>query len=66
MMTNQVTHKNDSLLVYPIITLMMQSVYTSETSVYFYETIRCYIPEGCHLQTHRCENLKSHTKVTHR
>jgi hypothetical protein len=31
-----------------IIALMMEAVRTSETSLYFNETIRRYIPEGCH------------------
>jgi hypothetical protein len=31
----------------------------SETSVYFNETTRRYIPEGCLLYTRRRENLKS-------
>jgi hypothetical protein len=31
------------------IDLMMEPVRTSETSVYFNETTRRYIPEGCHL-----------------
>jgi hypothetical protein len=29
--------------------LMMEAVRTSETSIYFNETTRRYIPEGCHL-----------------
>jgi hypothetical protein len=39
--------------------LMMKAVPTSETSVYFHETLRRYIPECCHLHTRRRENLKS-------
>jgi hypothetical protein len=35
---------------YGFITMMMEAVRTSETSVYFNETTRRYIPEGCHLQ----------------
>jgi len=42
--------------------LMMEAVRTSETSVYFHETTRRYVPESCHLHTRRRENLKSHTK----
>jgi hypothetical protein len=38
-----------------------KAVHTPETSIYFNETIRCYTPEGYHLHTHSCENLKSHT-----
>jgi hypothetical protein len=39
--------------------LMMESVHTSETSVYF-ETTRRYIPKSCHLHTRRHKNFKSH------
>jgi hypothetical protein len=39
----------------------METVRTSETSAYFYETARVYIPEGCHLYTRRRNNLKSHS-----
>jgi hypothetical protein len=38
--------------------LMIVAVRASETSVYFNETTRRYIPEGCHLHTSRRENLK--------
>jgi hypothetical protein len=31
------------------IVLIMEAVCSSETSVYFKETTRRYIPEGCHL-----------------
>jgi hypothetical protein len=41
--------------------LIMETVCTSESSVYFNETIRCYIPERCRLHTHRRENLRTHT-----
>jgi hypothetical protein len=30
--------------------MMMEAVRTSETSVYFIETTRCFIQEECHLQ----------------
>jgi hypothetical protein len=43
-----------------IITLMMDAVHTSETSVYFNETTRRYIAESYHLHIRRRENLKSH------
>jgi hypothetical protein len=43
-----------------VIVLMMEAVRTSETSVYFKETIRHYIPEGSNIYTRRRENLKSH------
>jgi hypothetical protein len=40
--------------------LMMESVHTSETSVYFNETTRRYIPKSCHLHTRGRKNFKSH------
>jgi hypothetical protein len=43
--------------------LMMEAVRTSETSVYFNETTRRFISEGCHLHIRRRENLKSHVTV---
>jgi len=42
------------------ITLMMEVVRTSETSVNNYLTTRHYIPEDSKLHTRRRENLKSH------
>jgi hypothetical protein len=33
-----------------VIALMMEAVRASETSIYFYDTARRHIPEGCHLQ----------------
>jgi hypothetical protein len=42
------------------IALMIETVYTSETSVKFYQTSRRNIPEDSHLHTRRRENLKSH------
>jgi hypothetical protein len=38
---------------------MIEAVRTSETSVYFSETTRPFIPEGCRLYDRRHENLKS-------
>jgi hypothetical protein len=38
----------------------MEAARTSETSVNFYQTTRCYNPEDSHLHTHRRENLKSY------
>jgi hypothetical protein len=43
-----------------IITVMMEAVNISETSAYYNETARRYIPEVSHLQTRGRENLKSH------
>jgi hypothetical protein len=31
-------------------TLMMEAVRTSETSLYFHDFTRCHIPESCHIQ----------------
>jgi hypothetical protein len=36
---------------------MMEAACTSETSVYFNETTRRYIPEGSNIHTRRRENL---------
>jgi hypothetical protein len=41
------------------IALMMEAVRISETSVYFNETTRRYVPEGYNLHTRRRDNLKS-------
>jgi hypothetical protein len=38
--------------------LAMEAARTSETLVYFKETTRRYISEGCHFYTHSRENLK--------
>jgi hypothetical protein len=38
------------------ISLILKAERTSETSVYFYETTRHHITEGCHYHTHRHEN----------
>jgi hypothetical protein len=46
-----------------MVTLMMERVSTSETSIHFYETKRHYSPEGYHLHTHRREHLKSHSAL---
>jgi hypothetical protein len=43
-----------------VVALMMETVSTFETSVYFYETTRRNIPEDSLLHTRRRENLKSH------
>jgi hypothetical protein len=43
-----------------IVTLMMVSVRTSETSVYSNWTARRYMPDDSHLHTRCRENLKSH------
>jgi hypothetical protein len=42
---------------------MMEAESSSETSVYYNETARRYIREGCHIHTLRRENLKSHTQI---
>jgi hypothetical protein len=43
-----------------MIRALMEAVRTSETSAYFKETTRRYIPESCHLHTRHCVSLKSH------
>jgi hypothetical protein len=45
------------------ISLIMEAVRASETSVYSNETTRRYIPEGSNLHTRRRENPKSHTLI---
>jgi hypothetical protein len=44
---------------YFIISAKTMEMRTSETSVYFNETTRRHISDGCHLHTRRHENLKS-------
>jgi hypothetical protein len=39
---------------------MMEAVSSSKTSVNIYQTTQCNIPEGSHLHTCHCKNLKSH------
>jgi hypothetical protein len=39
---------------------MMEAVHTSETSVYFSQSARCYILEICNLHSRRRENLTFH------
>jgi hypothetical protein len=41
----------------------METVSTSETSVYFNETTRCCVPEYCRIHTRRYKNLKSHKET---
>jgi hypothetical protein len=48
-----------------LVKLTVATVRTSETSVYFNESTRRYIPEGCHLHNRRSENLKSHTFISY-
>jgi hypothetical protein len=42
----------------------VEAVRTSETSVYFNETTRQYMPQSCHLQTFHHKNLKYHIAKT--
>jgi hypothetical protein len=46
-----------------IIALMMETLRTSETSVYYNEITWRNIPEGSNLRARRRENLKLHTVV---
>jgi hypothetical protein len=43
-----------------VITLMMEAASTFETSINFYQTTRCNIPEDGNLHARSLENLKSH------
>jgi hypothetical protein len=42
---------------------IIRAISTSETSVNFYQTARCNIPEYSHFHTRRRENLKSHNQL---
>jgi hypothetical protein len=44
-------------------TLKMEAICSSETSVATQQTTRRHIPEDDTLHKHRCENLKSYTKI---
>jgi hypothetical protein len=48
-----------------LIAVMMEVVQISETLVYFNETIRRDVPEGCHLHTPCRETLKSNNFIQH-
>jgi hypothetical protein len=41
----------------------MEAIFSSETSVDFQRTTRCYIPEDSTLPYHRCENLKYYINI---
>jgi hypothetical protein len=45
------------------LTLKIEVIYSSETSVDFQWTTWCYIPEDGTLHNHCCENLKSHKEI---
>jgi hypothetical protein len=45
-------------------TLKMDATCSSETSVDFQQTTRCYIPEDRTLHNHCCENLKSYSTLS--
>jgi hypothetical protein len=42
------------------ITMMMETVSSSETSVSIYQTSQCNMPEDSYLHSRLCENRKSH------
>jgi hypothetical protein len=44
-------------------TLRMEAIRSSETSVYIYQKIRCYISEDRVLHSRQCENLKYTTST---
>jgi hypothetical protein len=56
----QFYNKLYKIVLWAIITQMMEAVSTSKTSINVYQTTRCNIPEDSHPHTRRCENLKSH------
>jgi hypothetical protein len=43
--------------------LVMETMRTSETSVYFNEITRPYIPQDCNIYTWRRKNVKSHSAL---
>jgi hypothetical protein len=43
---------------------MVEAVSTFETSVNFYQTTRCNIPEDSYINIRRRENLKSHLGIS--
>jgi hypothetical protein len=51
--------KSEVLIIYIIRAMMVGIKSTPETSVTIYETTWHRIPEGSHLHTCNCENLKS-------
>jgi hypothetical protein len=56
------SHISNQFLVHGLlIALMMEAASNSETSVNFYQTIWCNIPEDSCLHTCHHENLKSHS-----
>jgi hypothetical protein len=54
----------EPIVSWRFIVLMMEAESTSETSVNFYETTRCNIPEDGLLHTRQRENLKAHRDNT--
>jgi hypothetical protein len=44
-------------LAHPL-TLKVEAICSSDTSVEFQRSTRCYIPEGRTLHDHRCENFR--------
>jgi hypothetical protein len=45
------------------ITLMMEAVSTSDTSVNFYQTAQCNNPEDSHLRIHTCFTVPASTRI---
>jgi hypothetical protein len=60
-------YEDDSFLGYTtvqsLVITLIEVLRTSETSIYFNETTRRYIPESCHLHTRRRANLKSEEEL---
>jgi hypothetical protein len=52
------------MIMLTIIALMMETVRTIKSSVWFYPTAWRYIPEGCHFHSRCRENLKSQLSIS--
>jgi hypothetical protein len=48
----------------PATFMMMEAAGCSKTLIRVYQTIQCYIPEGCNFNIHCSENLKSASSVS--
>jgi hypothetical protein len=62
--TYQVSSFHAGFLLGLFLTLKMEVIYASETSIDFQLTTRPYIPEDRTLHNHRCENLNSYNQIT--
>jgi hypothetical protein len=58
--SSELTNTSAVLTTFINSAMIKVAVSTSETSVNFYQTLLRNIPEGSHLHTCSCENLKTH------